>query len=91
MDLRLILSGLEDLAERMGLRVRYERLEDDEVEVRSGRYRLRGEDILLMDRRLEPAARIKVLRTELLGMNLAGIYIKPYLRAFLEEGGQDGF
>jgi hypothetical protein len=85
MDQRMILAGLEDLAERMGLKVRYERLGDDEVNVRSGRCRLRGEEIILMDRRLRPAGRIEILRRELGSMDLADIFIKPYLRAILEE------
>ena len=90
MEPKMILSGLEDLAERLGLKIRYEGLGDDEVEVRSGRCRLKGEEIILMDRRLDTAGRIEVLRQALGRTDLTGIYVKPYLRAFLEGEGDGG-
>jgi len=90
MEKRVILKGLEDLAERLGVKVSYERLENDDIEVRSGRYRLRGQNVLLVDRRLDMAGRIDVLRRELRQMNLAAVYVKPYLRAMLEETDEGG-
>ncbi|MBU2551753.1 MAG: hypothetical protein KKB20_25305 [Proteobacteria bacterium] len=81
-----ILNDLEELAERLGLRVRYEKLENGEHEAVSGRYRLRAEEILLIDRRLDPAGRIAVLSRELSRMDLGGVFVKPYLRDLLETG-----
>ena len=85
MDPKVMLLDLEMLAERIGFTVRYERFGEDEAEVRSGRCRLRGEDIILVDRRLDMNARIAILSRELKNLNLAGVYVKPYLRALLEE------
>lgn len=83
------MAGLEDLAERLGVRIRYESLGDKEAEVNSGRFRLRGEDVILIDRRLNQAARLEFLCREIREMDLTGIYIKPYLRAILEKAGQE--
>ncbi len=85
MDQKLILAGLEEVAERLGLTVRYERLGDDEFDVKSGRCRLKGRNILMIERRLDLKGRIDVLSRELRPMNLSGIFIKPFLRAVLED------
>lgn len=85
MNPRVILSGLEEIAVRLGLKVRYEKLGDDEFEVKSGRFRLQGEDVILLDRRLDVKARIEVISRELARLDLTGIYIKPFLRGFLED------
>ncbi|MEW5723380.1 MAG: hypothetical protein AB1896_09755 [Thermodesulfobacteriota bacterium] len=50
----------------------------------SGRCRIKGRDLLLVDRRLDTAARLEVLASELRRMDLGGIYIKPYLRSYLK-------
>ena len=85
MDPKIILAGLEELAARLGIHVRYERLGDDDNEVRSGRCRLKGEDILLVERGLDPPARVEVLRRALAREDLGGVYIKPNLRRLLED------
>ena len=82
-DPKLILAELEDLAQRLGLTVRYEKLGDEDTEVHSGRCRLKGEEILLMDKRLTPADRVKILSQELAHQDLSGIYIKPMLKKYL--------
>ena len=85
----MILTGLEDLAQRLGLTVRYEGLGDDGLEVNSGRCRLRGEEILLIERRLDQAGRIDVLSRELKKLDLQGVFIRPYLRQWLGEDPAD--
>lgn len=85
MDSLTILSGLEEVARRLGLEVRYEALRGDEVDLKSGRCRLKGKEILFIDQTLNLTERINVLVSELARMNLTGIYIKPYLRALLQS------
>jgi len=84
MNPELILAGLEELAAEMGLKVRYENFSEGEVEVHSGRCRLKGENMLIIDRRLKTAGRIEVLLAELKRLDLTDVYMKPYLRALLE-------
>ena len=81
----MLLAGLEETALRLGLTVRYERLGDDQTEVKSGRCRLKGEEFILVDRRLSVTERVEVLSRELKKADLSGIYIKPFLRSLLEE------
>ena len=83
-DLQTTLKGLEDVAERAGLEVRYESMGSEDLGGRSARCRLKGREILFIDRSLAPSDRIDILIQELNQMNLTGIYMKPYLRALLQ-------
>ncbi len=85
MDSRMVLEDLEQLAQALGLEIRYESLGDDEYAARSGRCRLRGREVILVDRRLGIEARIKVLKSELERMDLGGLWVKPYLRELLDS------
>ena len=85
MDPRVMLEDLEQLAQALGLEIRYESLGDDEFAARSGRCRLRGREVILMDRRLMVEARIDLLISELKRMDLGGVWVKPYLRERLDS------
>jgi hypothetical protein len=80
-----ILSALENLVKTLDVDLRYENLGDDEQDIGSGLCRLRGRRTLLIDRRLDTAARIDVLCRELSRMDLERIYIKPYLRGLINR------
>jgi hypothetical protein len=78
---------LKELAQRVGIRVREEvLLREVGYHPRSGSCRLRGEDVLFVDRSLPAAERVAVLADELRRRNLEGIYVSPVLRRFLGEG-----
>ena len=80
-----MLKELEILAERMGLTVRYDKFPDDEMETNSGVCRIKDRTMLIVNIRLDKKRRIEVLCRELGRMELDEVYIKPFLRAFLEE------
>ena len=52
MEPKTILKDLEDVAERLGWQIRYENLGGEDFDVSSGRYRLRGEKVILIDKRM---------------------------------------
>jgi hypothetical protein len=77
---------LKAAAEKLGLRVREERLlREVGYHVRSGRCRLGEEQILFLDRTLPAAAQIDVLVDELAGRTLDDIYLSPAARDLLER------
>ncbi len=81
---------LKALAERMGIRVREEvLLREVGYHPRSGSCRVRGEEVLFVDRSLPPAERVAVLTDELRRRNLEGIYVSPALRRLLGEGREE--
>ncbi|MEW6265575.1 MAG: hypothetical protein AB1641_21085 [Thermodesulfobacteriota bacterium] len=85
---RRILDDLEELAAKIGLKVRYESLANDEIEVRSGRCRVGNEEMIIIDRRLDVGRRLEVLGRELARQDLESVHMKPYLRTMLSGWGR---
>ena len=52
MEPKRILTDLEELSDRLGVKIRYERLSGNEMEVESGLFSFKGERTLLIDRSL---------------------------------------
>ena len=82
-----MLARLEAVAEKLGVRVRYEPLaaEDETVSIRGGLCRLRGDRMILVDSRLAPAERCLCLAEALGGFDLRGVFLPPAVRALIEE------
>jgi hypothetical protein len=79
---------LKTLAERAGLKVREEALlREVGYHPRSGTCRVRGEELLFVDRTLPVSERVAVLTDELRRRDLRGLYMSPLLRRLL--GGSD--
>jgi hypothetical protein len=77
---------LKAAAVKVGLQVREERLlREVGYRVRSGRCRLRSDEILFLDRQLPVAAQIDVLVEELSSRPLEDIYLSPAARALVER------
>ena len=80
-----LLEELKNAAEKLGLSVREERLlREVGYRVRSGSCRVRGEEVIFLDRGLPTNAQIDVLLDELAGRSLESIYLSPAARALLE-------
>jgi len=81
-----LLEELKRAAEKLGLQVREERLlREVGYRVRSGRCRLREDEIIFLERGLPPSAQIDVLVEELARRSLDDIYLSPAARARLEH------
>ncbi len=74
------------MAHRLGIQVREEvLLREVGYHVRSGACRVRGEDVILLDRNLPAADRLQVLIDHLAGRDLETQYLTPALRRLLER------
>ncbi|MBI3783360.1 MAG: hypothetical protein HY270_08155 [Deltaproteobacteria bacterium] len=81
-----LLEELKDAAVRLGFEVREEKLlREVGYHVRSGGCRLRGADLILLDRALPVAAQIDVLIDQLSGRSLDDVYLSPAARHLLER------
>jgi hypothetical protein len=81
-----LFDELKAAAEKIGLRVREERLlREVGYRVRSGRCRVVDDEILFLDRALPIAAQIDVLIDELASRQLDDIYLSPAARALVEQ------
>lgn len=77
---------LKTLAERLGVKVREENLlREAGYHTRSGMCRVKGEDVLFVDRTLPAGDRVEILVEELSRRDLQGIYVSPALRRLLES------
>jgi len=81
-----LLEELKTAAEKLGLRVREERLlREVGYRVRSGSCRLGDDRIIFLDRDLQVSAQIDVLADELAGRPIDSIYLSPAARALIER------
>jgi hypothetical protein len=79
---------LKELAAKLGMRVREEiLLREVGYRVRSGSCRVRGEDVVFLDRHSTPGERVEVLLGALEGRDLDSEYVSPALRRLLERRG----
>jgi hypothetical protein len=77
---------LKEVARRLGVQVREETLlREVGYRVRSGGCRVRGEDVIFLDRSLAPAERVQVLVDELGTRDVETVYLTPALRRLLER------
>jgi len=80
-----VLEYLEDLAERLGIEVVYEKLEDEEFPVRGGLCKVQKTYKILMGR-VEPVeGRIEILARSLSSFDTEHIYLLPFVREILEK------
>ena len=87
MDEKTLADLLEELIERLNLRIRYETIKQDEdsVKVIGGLCRLRGEYVLIVNSNTTVEDRTETLGRALKHFDLDQIYIRPVLRDFLDK------
>jgi len=81
----LILEHLERIARSKSIIIRYERLEDGELIIRSGSCRVKDNEYIIVDSRLTLKERIGVIARELRKRNLEDIYMLPLIREIIDK------
>jgi hypothetical protein len=81
----LLLNQLEDLADRLGIKVRYENLNLEESTGVGGLCRLKGDYLLIIQAQASAKEKMQVLIEALKRFPLGDLYIKPVLRELLGE------
>jgi len=75
-----IIQELQDLASQLNVTIRYER-----GDFEGGYCILKEKKILLVNRRLMPVRKASVLATALQEIGLDNVFLKPVLRAYIED------
>lgn len=75
-----LIEELQQLALQLGVTIRYEKGDFD-----GGFCILRDEKLLLINKRLQPNRRASVLALGLQEIGLENVFLKPALRAFIED------
>ena len=80
-----ILSQLEELADSLQVKVRYEQLKKEGAFFPGGLCRVKGEKILIINSRASMEDKIETLAKALVGFDLSNVYMRPALRDFLSD------
>jgi len=84
-DDEILLSQLEDLAERLGILVRDENMNIDDVSSTGGLCIVDGQHLLILNSKTSLQEKIHVAIRALRQLDLSEIYIKPGIRELLES------
>ncbi len=85
MNEEIILTLLEELAETLSIKVRYETIEIEGSFYEGDFCRLKGENILIIDPKASLKDKIQIFTKAVKQFNLNQIYLRPALREFLIE------
>jgi len=86
-----ILFSLVEAFEKLGVEVRFEDLSFEDVKGKGGKCRVRGKDMVIIDKGLEAGEKISILVEQLNRLDCDGIYLPPNVREMMERrGGEDG-
>ena len=83
----IIVDQLEELAERLGVKIRYEPIkqEEDSVNIVGGLCLLKGEYVLIIDSKAANRDKIRTLAMAVKQFDLDQIHIRPVLRELLDR------
>jgi hypothetical protein len=81
----LLLDQLEDLAGKLGIKIRYENVSVEESSASGGLCRLKGEYVLIIHFQAAVEEKIRIILEALRPFPVGDIYIKPAIRELLEE------
>jgi hypothetical protein len=84
MEQEKLLAALEEVAEKIGVRIRYENLTGGPIRATHGSCRIRDEKVILIDRRLGVLEKLHALSRELRSFDLGDVFISPAVRKFLK-------
>jgi hypothetical protein len=89
MDDNTTLSQLEELAQRLGMKVRYEPLKSEGLLHAGGFCRVHGQDVVIINKKATGMEKIHILIDVLKRYDLSQIYVLPSLREILDvQNGQ---
>ncbi len=82
-----VLDELIEAAERVGLKVRRERImREVGYRARGGTCRLRDHDLVIIDRDQAPQEQLEIVADALKGRDLEAVYLSPAARKILQAG-----
>ena len=83
-----LLHQLEELAEKLGITVRREKVNAEGSSSSGGLCRIKDKYILILNSESSPQEKIKVITEALKRFDLGNVYVRPGLRELL-EGSED--
>jgi len=84
MDATALLAQLEEIAHRLGIKIRYEKIRKGDFITTGGLCRINADHILIINSSTSTSTRIRIIADALHRFDLTHMYIKPALRDFLD-------
>jgi len=79
----LILHHLEELAEKLSIKILYEDLKKEGISSKGGLCKVKGEDRIIINKNLTIAEKVDMLTDELSKFNTDQIYLPPAVKEIL--------
>ncbi|MDQ7784455.1 MAG: hypothetical protein RDU20_16335 [Desulfomonilaceae bacterium] len=79
-----LLEHLEQIAQRLGVELRYENLGQNGIRCDGGYCKVAGKPLILLNRKDSRQRKIRILCRSLNKLNLQGIFIPPAVRRAIE-------
>lgn len=84
-----LLGHLEELAENLNVKVRYEQIKKESAFFPGGLCKVKGEDMIIINSKAAIEDRITILSKALSSFDLSRIYVRPALREILSANSFD--
>ena len=85
MQSRQVLEYLEELAERLGVEIVYQKLGEEEFVVRGGLCKVNGNFKIFIDRSQSVEDQIRIVAHGLASFDTEEVFLFPYIREVLEK------
>jgi ABC-type uncharacterized transport system substrate-binding protein len=84
MDDSAVLEELKNILEKMGVKICEQKLEAENEKAQSAMVRINQQKMFFLEKKLKTQDQIQILIQAIKKMDLAGIYITPYVRSMIE-------
>ena len=84
-----LLSQLEELAEGLGVKIRYEKIIKEGSYFPGGLCKIKGDDVIIINSKAAIEEKIEVLSEALKSFDLSQVFIKPAVREFLGQNNME--
>ena len=88
MDEGVLLNQLEDLAEKLGIKIRYGDIGVEESHRTGGLCRVKGQYILIIHSKLTVKEKIGIIIKSLNAFDMSNVYVIPVIREMLDRYGK---
>ncbi len=80
-----MLASLLEAFEKLGVEVRFEELNFEDLKGRGGKCRVREKEMIIIDKGLELEEKIEILAEQMSLLDNEGVYLPPNVREIVEK------
>ena len=87
LDVKSRLQDLKSVAEKLAIEIEIVNLNNQEFQVQSGYCKMKGKDLILLDKNISLQEQSEILLQTLKNFDLEDIYVASWIREFIELEG----